>query len=62
MSTCTHDLFCIFIIISLKLLEVESRYILWPHLRHMEVPRPVESALQLSAYNTVTATLDLNRI
>ena len=34
-----------------------------PHLWHMEVPRlEVELELQLSAYTTATATLDLNRL
>ena len=34
-------------------------FFLWPHLRHMEVPRlGVESELQLLAYTTATATLD----
>ena len=38
-------------------------FFLWPHLQHMEVSRPgVESELQLWAYTTATAMLDLNHI
>ena len=37
-------------------------YFLGPHLQHMEVPRlGVGSELQLLAYTTATATLDLSR-
>ena len=36
-----------------------SSFFLWPHLRHMEVPRlGVELELQLLACATVLATLD----
>ena len=40
-----------------------SFFFLWPHLGHMEVPRlGAESELQLLAYATASATLDLSPI
>ena len=50
-------------ILKFKSLRFTFLYFLWPHLRHMEVPRlGLESELQLPACTTATAIPDLSCI
>ena len=58
----THDLFGGWFLACVLNPSLFSFFFLGPHLQHVEVPRlGVQSELQLLAYTTTTATLDLSR-